>query len=93
MELNLNPWEIAKGGWLAAVAVVAWVGRKHLNEDRERFTRVEDSVGEGLKALGERLATVSDQMDRNHADILKILIEQNRAAVDVAAALAVHSKP
>lgn len=31
---NINLWEVAKGGWVAAAAVIAWVGGKHIENDK-----------------------------------------------------------
>jgi len=79
MDLSaINPWEIAKGGWVAAIAVVAWVGRKHLAEDAKRFERLEDSLTESMQTVTARLTQVSDQMAANHSDILNTLLDQNR---------------
>lgn len=39
-------WEIAKGGWVAAAAVIAWVGGKHIETDQKNasdaFARLSD---------------------------------------------------
>lgn len=81
-------WEIAKGGWVAAAMIVAWVGRSHMKHDSEQFTEVGKKHDTALAAVTDRLTEVADQMSANHTQILTILLRQNQDRVDVASALA-----
>ncbi len=64
----------------AVAAVVAYFGRLHFKADHERFAQIEDKVATGLATVTARLDAVSDKMDTNHADILTMLVNQNRSA-------------
>ena len=60
-------------GMVAALAtVVTWVFREHVKQDEKRF----DKFGDAYVALTEKLDTAISEQAKNHAEILKLLLER-----------------
>ena len=60
-------------GLVAALGtVVAYVFRDHVKQDEKRF----DKFGDAYMSISEKLDKAVDTQAKNHAEILKILLDQ-----------------
>lgn len=71
-----SPWEIAKAGWVAVAAVVTWIGRDHIKQDRETAKAYGKRIAAVELQLNTKLDTLTTKVADNHAEVLKILIDR-----------------
>lgn len=73
---GFNIWEIAKGGWVLAAAVVAWVGRGHMAHD----SKIHEGVFGRLQELESDRVTKDDISDlgKKIDAVLLMLAGQNQ---------------
>lgn len=71
MALDLTSY-IPNGLIVAAGTVAGWIFRDHAHRDDLRFK----SVASGLRDMNLKLDSAIEKQSENHAEILKILLEQ-----------------
>ena len=80
----LDPWGIAGSASATVVAVVAWIGKRHLDDDRAGFSAVsarlaalesDRVVKPDLVRVEERLERLSNQVHEGQREILERLID------------------
>jgi hypothetical protein len=81
--VTLDPYAIADKAVEAAMAVVIWVGKRHIDNDREvarahadrlHALEIERVKPDELVRVETRLQEVSDQMAANHTEILQTIL-------------------
>lgn len=73
MAFDLTTY-IPNGLIVAAGTVAGWVFRDHAHRDDVRFK----SIASGLRDMNAKLDNTIEKQSENHAEILKILLEQRR---------------
>lgn len=77
--------------WLAAgfTGLLAWTAKRHLDEDKERHGKASDRLAglergrvtvSDLAALERQMSQLRSDVADNHAEILKLLLDQNSRA-------------
>ena len=80
---------IPHGLVVTLAGVVTWVARDHMKRDDIRFDGIKADIG----TVTGRLTEVADTMASNHAEILRLLIDQkNQAATNAAIAEATATR-
>lgn len=74
-------------GWLAVAftGLLAWTAKRHLDEDKERHGKASDRIAglergrvtvSDLAALERQMSALRTEVSDNHAEILKLLLDQ-----------------
>lgn len=71
-----DPWEIAKAGWVAVAAVVTWIGRDHIKQDRDIAASHDQRITAVESALNAKLDKLTGEVNANHKEVLKLLIDR-----------------
>ena len=80
--MNFDPMQLADKAVEAAMALVIWIGKRHMDKDsevqRELFDRlhaleIERVKPDELVRVEARLTEVADQMAANHSELLKAI--------------------
>lgn len=71
-------------GWIAAAALVGWIAKRHISEDREGFKSLgarlsaleaDRVVKADLQRVHDKLDAVSTQVGDNHAELMGHLLK------------------
>ena len=73
-DLPFDPWHLVHLAWAGVVGIATWVAKDHFKRDDARF---EETQKANLR-IASRLESISDQMAKNHSDLLKLMLKEQK---------------
>jgi|GEM_PF-2786578 hypothetical protein len=81
--------DVLKQLWVALLTVLAWVGKRHMDEDRQNHkalsARIESlekdrAEKDDINRIHQRIDELADAMHRGHREILQTLLERRNGS-------------
>ncbi|MBP8231781.1 MAG: hypothetical protein KAY22_05705 [Rhizorhabdus sp.] len=79
--MDWSPYDLLDKAWVALVGVIAWMGKRHFDDDRalaDRLAKVEaeHATRTDIVRVESRLTELQQTVAENHKEILHTLLRQ-----------------